>query len=729
MLDAGRKLWPGAAIGVTAGWILFAAILGSVLSTGLGSGADIVLSVVVGSILILLGNLLVLLALKLIKSLPARFLTAVVASGAMFLAVPASDFGKLLFLFALANGALIGFACINGLRRAASIAMLAFLAAGDVYAIANFLGSGIHETPPAVGERRQNGVSLPAVDDPSVNGTYQTRTLCYGSGWDARRPEYGPSVALRTPTVDATPFLDDTTGIGTTLREWYWGFDLKHCPLNARTWYPEGEGPFPLVLIVHGNHQMEKYSESGYDYLGSLLASRGFIFVSVDENFLNGNWVKDYQQNENFTRGWLLLEHLQQWRAWNAAPGNPFFGKVDTDNIALIGHSRGGQAVAIAAAVNRLSRYHTKATIPFEFGFHIRGVIQIAPNDPYEPTHGHRIELRDINYLLLQGGYDGDVSLFLGERQYNRVHFSGTGDFFKSALYIHRANHGQFNTAWGREDNIAPVSWLMNLRPIMRHEDQEKIAKIYVAGFLEAVLHRRKSYVRFLRDYREIADRLPEDNYISQFEDSGFRIIDDYEEGMDVAAATMSGVTITGENLKTWSLNGLEFRNSHSSPQENNVVFLGWDRKDTTITHGTPKYTFTFSGKRADSLLPGKSSSLAFFLCSNRDDSGDSLDIAVAIEDAAGESAELPLSRFAKISPPLAARLGKYAFIDDFGASKPAERVLQRFSLPVSAFAAANPNLNPATLRKLSFVFDRSATGEIALDDVGFESAEREDGP
>jgi hypothetical protein len=127
--------------------------------------------------------------------------------------------------------------------------------------------------------------------------------------------------------------------------------------------------------------------------------------------------------------------------------------------------------------------------------------------------------------------------------------------------------------------------------------------------------------------------------------------------------------------------------------------------------------------------LPGKSSSLAFFLCSNRDDSGDSLDIAVAIEDAAGESAELPLSRFAKISPPLAARLGKYAFIDDFGASKPAERVLQRFSLPVSAFAAANPNLNPATLRKLSFVFDRSATGEIALDDVGFESAEREDGP
>jgi hypothetical protein len=729
VLDAGRKLWPGAAIGVTAGWAIFAAILGSVLSTGLGWVADIVLSVVAGLLLILLGNLLVLLALKLIRSLPARFITAVVASGALFLAVPGSDFGKLLFLFALANGALIGFACINGPRKAGSIAVIAFLAAGDIYSAANFLGRGADDVLPAGDARRQSGTVLPAADDPSVNGTYKTRTLCYGSGWDARRPEYGPSAALRTPTVDVTPFLDDTTGIGNTLREWYWGFDLKHCPLNARTWYPEGEGPFPLVLMVHGNHQMEKYSESGYDYLGSLLASRGFIFVSVDENFLNGNWVKDYQQNENFARGWLLLEHLQQWRAWNAAPGNPFSGKVDTGNIALIGHSRGGQAVAIAAAANRLSRYQTKATIPFQFGFQIKGIIQIAPIDPYEPTRGHHIELRDINYLLLQGGYDGDVSTFLGERQYNRVHFSGTGYFFKSAVYIHRANHGQFNTAWGREDNIAPVSWLMNLRPILSPGDQEKIARIYVAGFLEAVLHGRKGYVRFLRDYRTMADRLPEDHYISQFEDSGFRIVDDYEQGMDVTAATMSGVTITGENLKTWSLNGLEFRNSRRSPQDNNVVFLGWDRKDTTTSRGTPKYTFSFSGMRADSFLPGISPSVVFSLCSNRDDSGDSLDIAVAIEDAAGESAELPLSRFATISPPLAARLGKYAFIQDFGASKHAERVLQRFSLPLSAFARANPNLNPSTLRRLSFVFDRSASGEIALDDVGFESGEEEEGP
>ncbi len=47
ILDAGRKLWPGAAIGVTAGSIIFAGILGSVVTTGLGTGADILLSALV----------------------------------------------------------------------------------------------------------------------------------------------------------------------------------------------------------------------------------------------------------------------------------------------------------------------------------------------------------------------------------------------------------------------------------------------------------------------------------------------------------------------------------------------------------------------------------------------------------------------------------------------------------------------------------------------------------
>ena len=370
--------------------------------------------------------------------------------------------------------------------------------------------------------------------------------------------------------------------------------------------------------------------------------------------------------------------------------------------------------------INRLPRYYTDAKTQFDFHFNIKGIVQVAPNDPYEPTSGHRVELRDLDYLLLQGGYDGDMSVFLGDRQYNRVSFSGKGYFFKSAIFIYRANHGQFNTSWGRTDYGVPLSWLMNLKPIMNHEEQEKAAKLYISSFLEVVLHGKKEYTPFLRDFRTMADRLPKDYYISQFKASNFRTIADYEEGLDVTKATIPGVTISGENLKTWSLNSLVFRDSWNSSQQNNVAYLGWDRKDSASTKGIPGYTFTISDSASHSLRTGKSD-LVFSLCSNKDDSGDSLDLSVELEDWRGNGVKLPLSEFARITPPLKTQLGKYSFGGDFGASKPAERVLQTFVLPIEKFVKSNREFDAKRIKRISLVFDRSVSGEVALDNVGIE--------
>ena len=76
---------------------------------------------------------------------------------------------------------------------------------------------------------------------------------------------------------------------------------------------PDGAGPWPLALIVHGNHNYREFSDPGYAYLGDLLASRGFIMVSVDENFING------LSAENDGRAWLLLKHLEAWKQFNEA--------------------------------------------------------------------------------------------------------------------------------------------------------------------------------------------------------------------------------------------------------------------------------------------------------------------------------------------------------------------------------------------------------------------------
>jgi len=250
--------------------------------------------------------------------------------------------------------------------------------------------------------------------DPSMDGAYSYRTYFYGSGDDKHRKEYGEGVDFKTDPVDANPFM----GFFDNMPR-YWGFDFDSLPLNGRVWFPDGEGPFPLVLIVHGNHNMKDFSDPGYEYLGKLLASRGFIAVSVDENFLNQKFA-----GENDARAFVLLEHLNVWDTWNQTQGHAFEGKVDMDRIAIVGHSRGGESAAHAAAFNRLERYPDNANIKLDYNFGIRSVVAIAPCDGQYKPAGHPTALENINYLVIHGGHDADVATFMGLRQFNRVYFT-----------------------------------------------------------------------------------------------------------------------------------------------------------------------------------------------------------------------------------------------------------------------------------------------------------------
>ena len=152
---------------------------------------------------------------------------------------------------------------------------------------------------------------------------------------------------------------------------------------------------------------MEDFSDPGYAYLGELFASRGIIFASVDENYINfaiSAWVEFFEdrpglKEENDARGWLLLQHLAQWRDWNSDPDNQFHNKVDIDRVALIGHSRGGEAVGVAASFNSLQRYPDDATLAFDFDFNLRGVIAIAPVDGQYQPRDRGTPIRDVTLL------------------------------------------------------------------------------------------------------------------------------------------------------------------------------------------------------------------------------------------------------------------------------------------------------------------------------------------
>lgn len=573
-------------------------------------------------------------------------------------------------------------------------------------------------TPPhlSAGKRPAEQILLP---DPSIDGPYAFKEIFYGSGEDLHRLEYGKEVHVRTESVDGSDFIDNWQGITGWLRSLYWGFDSSALPLNGHVWLPEGKGPFPLVMIVHGNHEMMTPSDSGYDYLGSLFASRGFIAVSVDQNFLNGSWL-------NFTggisevpaRGWLLLEHLKQWRSWNKDVSSPFFAKADLENIGLVGHSRGGEAIALAAAFNELSNFPGDGNIAFDYGFGIKALAAISPVDAQYKPGGLKTELENIDYFVIHGSHDGDVRSFEGSGQYHRVRFEGKEYHFKSALFVYGANHGQFNSLWGKKDDSAPATAFFDLAQIMPMEEQQKIAKVYLSAFFETALHGQMGYLLMFRNYRSAEAWLPKTLYLNEFADSNFQYIDDDKDNIDISKTSIKDVHRTGEHLDEWKQTLVNMKKGTSLRP---VTYLGWKKTESE----TSSYTITLPPEGIN-LTP--SSVLVFSLANADDDQSKSkkgsinaekaVDFTIELTDKNGQSASLPLSDYAYLQPPMFVKLMKVSFLDPM---RRPERVFQTFQYPLSDFVAKNPLFDPHQLKAIRFIFDRTPQSRIILDTVAFE--------
>lgn len=559
--------------------------------------------------------------------------------------------------------------------------------------------------------------------DPSQPGTFAVRTMFYGSGNDRHREEYGAKVDLLTQPVDGSSLVDGWSDLRTA----YWGFGSDSLPINGRVWYPVGKGPFPLVLMVHGQHPMEDFSDDGYAYLGELLASRGFIVASVDENFLNLSPLVDlfiFQglKGENDLRGWLLLEHLQVWRAWNDSPDSIFYRQINLDQIALIGHSRGGEAAAVAVAFNRLSYNPDNARLRFSYHFAIRSVVGIAPVDGTLQPAGQAIDLDNINYLVLHGAHDMDVFTFQGNRQYARVNFTDEGDWFKSAVYIYGANHGQFNTRWGRKDLFEPVMRIFNLQQLMPAEDQQQFARATISAFLEATLNGKTAYRAFFQDLRRGKDWLPHTLYLHQYQDSNTQLISTYEEDIDLVSTTLPEGSLTGENLTLWREQPAQAKWNNFG---NQTAYLGWDAERIPETASytiripqrglmlNDKSTFVFSMADARLNLSEEMRAEAAF------DHRTPIDLTVEVVDGSGNAACLPLSHFSLLQPPLEGNLGKARWMSPFPTS---EVVLQHFEFALDDFVSVNPAFCPAELSQVRFIFNRTKKGVVVLDNIGFRT-------
>ncbi len=220
----------------------------------------------------------------------------------------------------------------------------------------------------------------------------------------------------------------------------------------------EGElaGPAPLVLFQHGRYATcyepdpgpqggeeswpcrdtfeEIPSHLGYDYIQQLLASQGYVTVSVRVNGINAQDI-DLPDSGANARATIVQRHLDHWAGIAAEH------QVDLSQVVLVGHSRGGEGV------NRAS-----VRIPLSAPYRVVGQVLIAPTNfasqtaPYVPT------------VTLLPSCDGDVVDLQGQRftDYSRDLLPDDTSL-KSSVFVVGANHNYFNTEWTPDTAVAPA--------------------------------------------------------------------------------------------------------------------------------------------------------------------------------------------------------------------------------------------------------------------------------
>lgn len=226
------------------------------------------------------------------------------------------------------------------------------------------------------------------------------------------------------------------------------------------------DGPFPLIMMMHGRHltcydpanpggtpgdgsfgggfaewpcgpnRIPIPSYDGYGYLGERLASHGFIVVSVSANAVNvfDNQTLDFG---NTSRADVFSEHLALWAQWNERGGDPFGGRfmgaVDLDQIGMMGHSRGGEAVA---------KWITLDQADGEPDF-IDAALLIAP------ANFERFEVGNVPLAVVLPYCDGDIFDLAGAMFVDDARDAIPNDSApKYAFLMGGSNHNFYNTIW-----------------------------------------------------------------------------------------------------------------------------------------------------------------------------------------------------------------------------------------------------------------------------------------
>lgn len=283
--------------------------------------------------------------------------------------------------------------------------------------------------------------------------------------------------------------IDSTTGST---------YGIPSNKLAQDLYYPENIGSLgqlPLIIISRGNGHDFRW----YDHIGFHMASYGYVVMSHDNNTEPGT------QSAAVT----TLGHTDAFidlAGSGAIASGDLVGHIDTSRIVWIGHSRGGEGVAIA-----YDRLVNGSYTPSNFTRSaIKLISSMLPTDFYGtgsasslPSNAPSLGIanpHDANYHLWTAAGDSDVNGSAGCPLCQTFHIHDRATGYRQSTVVQGTGHGWFHDqesasaaftgpcAIGPPNDLTHDIQLGHFLPLIKH---------YVEGNVPALDFLTRQYERF----------------------------------------------------------------------------------------------------------------------------------------------------------------------------------------------------------------------------------------
>ncbi|NLL06881.1 MAG: alpha/beta hydrolase [Clostridiaceae bacterium] len=450
---------------------------------------------------------------------------------------------------------------------------------------------------------------------------------------------------------------------------------------------PEGEGPFPIILISHGSHSNDDESkrfDTGFDYLVKNLAENGYIAVSMD---MSKPYIWKYGDNDDNEKSLPVAnDHIENLIRANEG-NNPGYqanlkGKINFDKLALVGHSRGGETI-FDIADDQSNR-----------GINVKALLSIAPTSLFER------EMPDIDMAIIVSEYDGDVQ-FDGYNMYSMLNAQSKGLHFVTLLM--KANHNYFNRNIQLNDSW--MSRFENVDDQLTREQQESFLASYAVGFFNAVL--LGNHDNFINANSPQPNKMYGFDVKTMYQTSkSLELVDvttteDFQaEGAVVEATIDSWFFKLDKILIDTITSGIEPYNIRP------LINIKWTDRNSRVILSPKVQDFSKHDALTLNMVIDSADEL------NKRDA--SQQFTVELKDATGNIARIVLSEDLNALRYTPGKIGHTPLMDQDLTYWSTASPISSINLPLSMFK----NLNLEHIESITLIFDKTDSGSIYIDSI-----------